>query len=36
MLEMPQPPKSPALRMLYWRSEILQLMYWLKGEGHDH
>lgn len=27
------PPKSPALRQLYWRSEILQLMYWLRGEG---
>lgn len=27
------PPKSPALRQLYWRSEILQVMYWLRGEG---
>jgi hypothetical protein len=27
------PPKSPALRNLYWRSEILQVMYWLRGEG---
>jgi hypothetical protein len=27
------PPKSEALRQLYWRSEILQLMYWLRGEG---
>lgn len=27
------PPKSDALRALYWRSEILQLMYWLRGEG---
>ena len=27
------PPKSEALRALYWRSEILQLMYWLRGEG---
>ena len=27
------PPKSEALRALYWRSEILQVMYWLKGEG---
>lgn len=26
-------PKSPALQMLYWRSEILQVMYWLRGEG---
>lgn len=28
-----QPPKSEALRALYWRSEILQVMYWLRGEG---
>lgn len=27
------PPKSVALRALYWRSEILQVMYWLRGEG---
>ena len=27
------PPKSPALRALFWRSEILQVMYWLRGEG---
>ncbi|MGH9182696.1 MAG: hypothetical protein ACRDZ9_02585 [Acidimicrobiales bacterium] len=26
-------PKSEALRTLYWRSEILQVMYWLRGEG---
>ncbi len=26
-------PKSEALRELYWRSEILRLMYWLRGEG---
>lgn len=26
-------PKSQALRDLYWRSEILQVMYWLRGEG---
>ncbi|HEX3620999.1 MAG TPA: hypothetical protein VHT97_01650 [Acidimicrobiales bacterium] len=26
-------PKSPALRALYWRSEILQVVYWLYGEG---
>jgi hypothetical protein len=26
-------PKSEALRQLYWRSEILQVMYWLRGEG---
>lgn len=27
------PPKSGALRSMYWRSEILQVMYWLRGEG---
>lgn len=27
------PPKSDALRALYWRSEILQVLYWLRGEG---
>jgi len=26
-------PKSDALRALYWRSEILQVMFWLRGEG---
>ena len=26
-------PKSPALAAMYWRSEILQVMYWLRGEG---
>lgn len=26
-------PKSEALRALFWRSEILQVMYWLRGEG---
>ncbi|MEX2659530.1 MAG: hypothetical protein WD232_07525 [Acidimicrobiales bacterium] len=26
-------PRTEALRKLYWRSEILQLMYWLRGEG---
>ncbi len=29
---MPQ-PKSEALRALYWRDEILQVMFWIKGEG---
>jgi hypothetical protein len=28
-----RPPKSEALRTLYWRSEILQVLYWLRGEG---
>ncbi|MEP6476438.1 MAG: hypothetical protein ABJC60_04115 [Actinomycetota bacterium] len=26
-------PKSEALRTLYWRDEILQVMFWIKGEG---
>lgn len=29
----PEPPKSERLQALYWRSEILQVMYWLRGEG---
>jgi len=26
-------PKSEALRVLFWRSEILGVVYWLHGEG---
>ena len=26
-------PKSSTLQAMYWRSEILQVMYWLRGEG---
>lgn len=26
-------PKSEPLRALYWRSEILRVVYWLYGEG---
>jgi hypothetical protein len=26
-------PKSESLRVLYWRSEILGVVYWLYGEG---
>ncbi len=26
-------PKSETLRKLYWREEILQVMFWIKGEG---
>jgi hypothetical protein len=26
-------PKSEQLRVLFWRSEILQVVYWLHGEG---
>ena len=29
----PSAPKSEALRALYWRSEILRVVYWLYGEG---
>lgn len=33
MAEELRAPKSPALRELFWRSEILQVLYWLRGEG---
>lgn len=26
-------PKSEQLRQLYWRDEILQLLFWIEGEG---
>lgn len=26
-------PRSPALRQLFWRDEILQVMFWIQGEG---
>lgn len=26
-------PKSEAVRAMYWRDEILQVMFWLRGEG---
>lgn len=26
-------PKSERLRVLFWRSEILRVVYWLHGEG---
>lgn len=26
-------PKSSSLQALYWREEILQVMFWLRGEG---
>ena len=29
----PSAPKSEQLRELYWRSEILSVVYWLHGEG---
>lgn len=33
MAEQIHAPKSDALRTLFWRSEILQVMYWIRGEG---
>lgn len=31
---MPAPePHSESLRALFWREEILQVMYWIEGEG---
>lgn len=33
MAERIRAPKSDALRTLFWRSEILQVMFWLRGEG---
>lgn len=33
MAERLHAPKSAALRRLFWRSEILQVMYWIRGEG---
>ena len=29
----PSAPKSEPLRVLFWRSEILRVVYWLYGEG---
>lgn len=26
-------PRSEALRKLYWRDEILQVLFWMQGEG---
>ena len=26
-------PKSEALKAMFWRDEILQVMFWIKGEG---
>lgn len=26
-------PKSEGLRQIYWRDEILQLLFWIQGEG---
>lgn len=32
MLE-PDEERTPAMEYLYWRDEILQVMYWMLGEG---
>jgi hypothetical protein len=26
-------PRSPQLRKMFWRDEILQVMFWIEGEG---
>lgn len=28
-------PKHPALRSLYWREEVLEVVLWLRGGGYD-
>lgn len=28
-------PKDPALRSVYWREEILEVVLWLRGGGYD-
>jgi hypothetical protein len=33
MTERLHAPKSAALQSMFWRSEILQVMFWLRGEG---
>ncbi|MFP5309608.1 MAG: hypothetical protein ACLGIR_08525 [Actinomycetes bacterium] len=33
MTEQLHAPKSEALRTVFWRSEILQVLFWLRGEG---
>lgn len=33
MSEMLDAPECGALKSMYWRSEILQVMYWMRGEG---
>ncbi len=33
MSEMLEAPPCGALKSMYWRSEILQVMFWLRGEG---
>lgn len=28
-------PKHPALRQVYWREEVIEVVLWLRGEGFD-
>lgn len=32
-MTLPHQPKSDALRRMYWRDELLQLLFWVEGEG---
>lgn len=32
-MTLPRQPKSAALRRAYWRDEVLQVMFWIEGEG---
>lgn len=32
-MTLPIQPKSEVLRRIYWRDEVLQVMFWLEGEG---
>lgn len=32
-MTLPSQPKSDALRRVYWRDELLQLLFWIEGEG---
>jgi hypothetical protein len=32
-MSQPYQPKSDVLRALYWKEEILQVMFWIRGEG---
>lgn len=32
-MALPRQPKSQALRQIYWRDEILQVLFWIEGEG---
>lgn len=31
----PSHPKDPALRDVFWRQEVVELVLWLRGEGFD-